>query len=108
MVHDTRKRASHHFSLVSTRAYIWSRNRLQVAICSSVASIASGEMIFISFLPDIEWVKDKLGPWPGSPGLAHRQLGFPHRRNRSTSVPGRVLPDVLESHLQFCALCSTS
>jgi hypothetical protein len=39
-VPDTRRQASHYFSSVSTKACTWSRNHLQVAICSRVSSTA--------------------------------------------------------------------
>jgi hypothetical protein len=66
------------------------------------------EMIFVSVLPEIEWVKDKLGSCPGSLGFAHRQPGFPHRRYRPPSDPGRIPPSVANPAFSSAALCSSS
>ena len=62
-------------------------------------------MIFVTVLPNIARVKDKLGPWPRSAGLAYRQLGFPRCQYRSTSDPGRILPEVAKPAFNSAALC---
>ena len=62
-------------------------------------------MIFVSVLPGIARVKDKLGLWPGSAGLAYRQLGFPRRQYRSTCDPGRILPEIAKPAFISAAPC---
>ncbi|PJA42243.1 MAG: hypothetical protein CO182_03605 [Lysobacterales bacterium CG_4_9_14_3_um_filter_62_6] len=85
--------ASQSASLTSTNSWLNARKRRYSSNCAWVwATAGPAGMIRVTVLPATARVSEKLGPCPGSPGVAQWQLGLPHLRKRAVNCPGRRSP----------------
>jgi hypothetical protein len=79
-VPGSRISASQYRTLISTKSFIMARNRWYSPISPRTISTASRGTATLTVFPATGRVSNHWGPWPGSPGWAHLQLGFPQRR----------------------------
>ena len=99
-------RASQIASLTCSICPVSNLNRSHCAdSCWAFSRSGPGRGCVVTVLPPAHRVQFHCGPWPCTPGCAHRQFGLPHLRNTALKRPAPEIADPGQVGIQPRPLC---